>query len=185
VERVGEPGFGSLRIYEPGIGGPFRPIWSGACDYRMSFWWPDVAPGSERDGIPCQDLEALTFAAESFDAVVTSDVLEHVRKPMAAFREIARVLVPGGVHVFSVPTGFPLRKTSVARVDTSGATDVHRSKPLYHGDGAGGRALVYTDFGEDLLIDLAELGFDTELHVHRPSAEVDPAVTFVSRKRIA
>lgn len=182
---VGAPGFGSLRIYEPGIAGPFRPIWSGACDYRNSFWWPDVAPGSERNGIRCQDLESLTFDAESFDAVVTSDILEHVRKPMAAFREIARVLVPGGVHVFSVPTDVPLRKTSVARVDTSGETDVHRLEPRHHGDGAGGKSLVYTDFGEDLLIDLAELGFDTELHVHRPCAEVDPAVTFVSRKRIA
>jgi SAM-dependent methyltransferase len=46
---------------------------------------------------------ALPFARASYDAVVASDVLEHIADDAGAAREIARVLRPGGVFVFSVP----------------------------------------------------------------------------------
>jgi len=48
-------------------------------------------------------VEQLPFEAGSFDAVVCSYVIEHVRKPMAAAREICRVLRPNGVLVFRTP----------------------------------------------------------------------------------
>lgn len=46
---------------------------------------------------------ALPLRGGSFDLVVASEVLEHVADDGAAAREIARVLKPGGVFVFSVP----------------------------------------------------------------------------------
>ena len=46
---------------------------------------------------------ALPFAPGSFDAVVASDVLEHIEDDRAAAAEIARVLRPGGALVFTVP----------------------------------------------------------------------------------
>jgi SAM-dependent methyltransferase len=46
---------------------------------------------------------ALPLRGASFDAVIASDVLEHIADDAAAAREIARVLRPGGVFVFSVP----------------------------------------------------------------------------------
>jgi SAM-dependent methyltransferase len=46
---------------------------------------------------------ALPFASGVFDAVVASDVLEHIEDDTAAIGEIARVLRPGAALVFSVP----------------------------------------------------------------------------------
>lgn len=43
------------------------------------------------------DAGALPFESNRFDAVWTIQVLEHVPDPEMAFREIARVLKPGGV----------------------------------------------------------------------------------------
>jgi SAM-dependent methyltransferase len=45
----------------------------------------------------------LPFGQGAFDAVVASDVLEHIADDGAAISEIARVMTPGGAAVISVP----------------------------------------------------------------------------------
>jgi SAM-dependent methyltransferase len=45
----------------------------------------------------------LPFRAAVFDAVVASDVLEHIENDRVAVAEVVRVLKPGGAFVFSVP----------------------------------------------------------------------------------
>jgi SAM-dependent methyltransferase len=45
------------------------------------------------------DLLALPFPGESFDAVITDQVLEHLADPRRAVREANRVLRPGGLAV--------------------------------------------------------------------------------------
>ena len=45
----------------------------------------------------------LPFKDESFDAVISMDVLEHVTDPFLAARELARVLKPGGVLYIDLP----------------------------------------------------------------------------------
>jgi SAM-dependent methyltransferase len=55
--------------------------------------------------------EALPFGEASFDAVVFSEVLEHLgRSPLAALEEILRVLVPGGLLVLSTPNARSIRE---------------------------------------------------------------------------
>lgn len=47
--------------------------------------------------------EALPFRDNTFDAVLSSSVLEHVRDPFQCASELARVLKPGGALFCSVP----------------------------------------------------------------------------------
>jgi len=49
------------------------------------------------------DAACLPFADDSFDRVLSSEVLEHLPDPGAAVGEIARVTRPGGIVVLSVP----------------------------------------------------------------------------------
>jgi SAM-dependent methyltransferase len=49
------------------------------------------------------DLQALPFAAESFDLVIANHVLEHVADDVQAVAEIGRVLVPGGHAILQTP----------------------------------------------------------------------------------
>lgn len=46
----------------------------------------------------------LPFKDTSFQAVVSFDVWEHLEKPKVAFKEVWRVLKPGGIFHFFVPT---------------------------------------------------------------------------------
>jgi SAM-dependent methyltransferase len=52
---------------------------------------------------------ALPFADGAFDAVICSEVLEHLDDYPAALAEIARVLRPGGRFVATVPRAWPER----------------------------------------------------------------------------
>ncbi|HXF69216.1 MAG TPA: class I SAM-dependent methyltransferase [Thermoflexus sp.] len=48
-------------------------------------------------------LEALPFPAHTFDLVLCTWVIEHLPDPLTAFREIARVLKPGGALLLITP----------------------------------------------------------------------------------
>jgi SAM-dependent methyltransferase len=50
------------------------------------------------------DAEQLPFSAEAFDHVVCLGVLEYLPSYQASLAEISRVLRPGGVAVFSIPS---------------------------------------------------------------------------------
>jgi len=53
------------------------------------------------------DATALPFADASFDAVVTSEVLEHIPDDIGALTELTRVLRAGGVFAATVPSCWP------------------------------------------------------------------------------
>jgi SAM-dependent methyltransferase len=53
------------------------------------------------------DVTRLPFASGSFDAVITSEMLEHIPDDTAALAELVRVLRPGGVFAVTVPTRWP------------------------------------------------------------------------------
>jgi SAM-dependent methyltransferase len=122
--------------------------------YSYSHYFPDTEPGkhNSQHKARCETLEALTFPDASFDIFITQDVMEHVLDPPAAFREIARVLRPGGAHIFTVPL---VRKTEPsrprARRGADGAVEL-LLEAQYHGNPVDSKgSLVTMDWGYDIL----------------------------------
>ncbi len=58
-------------------------------------------------GVLRGDATALPFPDDCFDAVVTSEVLEHIPDDTGALAELRRVLRPGGVLAITVPSWLP------------------------------------------------------------------------------
>lgn len=135
AELVEGPSFRTLCVYEPGTTGAFRRYLRRLPMYYQSDYVPESERGLAATASPDQDLESLTYPSSFFDLVISSDILEHVRRPSAAFREIARVLKPGGRHILTVPLQHPLPPVTVARVDTSGDDDRTLLPERYHGNG--------------------------------------------------
>jgi O-antigen biosynthesis protein len=137
-------------------------------DVQTSMYWPSEAWGKRLGRRTTnQNLERLSFPSASFDVVVTSDVMEHVRLDDRAHREISRVLRPGGIYLFTVPHARATRETFV-RVQVVDPDDPSKDLDLaereYHRDtdAADGRALSYRSYGTDIDETLAALGFDVD-----------------------
>jgi SAM-dependent methyltransferase len=77
------------------VGAGLRPA------YRNDVINVEIVPYPTTDVIGAS--EYLPFADESFDLVISVAVLEHVRDPFAAARELQRVLKPGGRVFAAVP----------------------------------------------------------------------------------
>ena len=58
-------------------------------------------------GVLRGDARSLPFPDESFDVVITSEVLEHIQDDVAAIAEMVRVLKPGGRFAATVPAWLP------------------------------------------------------------------------------
>ncbi len=111
-----------------------------------------------------EDIQDTHFHAESFDVIVSSETMEHVRKPWDGFREIYRILKPGGVYCFTIP--YYENHVTVARVDTSKTIDLDLLPRIYHQDPHHrADSLVYTDFGSDISDLLTAIGFRTTEHL--------------------
>lgn len=145
------PEWRAMRIYEAGPSGPSSDKLSRSCrHYLASHYQPSWGRGTVRDGVRSEDLEELTLEDASVDLVITQDVLEHVLRPDLAFAEVARVLVQGGAHVFSVPI-YPRPATVVRAVRTAGGGVEHLLEPKFHKDPVDPRgALVAREWGFDI-----------------------------------
>ncbi|MBC7919879.1 MAG: class I SAM-dependent methyltransferase [Ferruginibacter sp.] len=144
------PDWPDLTIHESSPGGVSSDFIRKKCRrYSASQYYPDVTPGAIRDGFQCQNLERLTFADRAFDLVISQDVFEHVLNPDRAFTEIARVLKPGGAHVFTMPW-YPGLKQTVRRAVEVGGTVRFLEEPVYHGNPVDAKgSLVTFDWGLD------------------------------------
>jgi ubiquinone/menaquinone biosynthesis C-methylase UbiE len=98
---------------------------------------------------PAVDMQALPFAARSFDLVVHADTLEHVPDPIAGLAECSRVLDAGGLCAFTVPL-------IVGRMTRSR----EGLPPSFHGTADERRPyLVHWEFGADAWTYVMRAGF--------------------------
>jgi len=103
------------------------------------------------NGYRSENLEKQTFSNNSFDLVVTQDVMEHVFNPENVFREIHRTLKSGGAHIFTTPI---VRKEnhSLCRAEMLKDGSIkHIYPPEYHGNPVSKEgALVTWHWGNDI-----------------------------------
>ncbi len=142
------PDWPDRTIFESSPSGPGSSLIADRCrNYTPSQYFEGVKSGTYVDIFRREDLRCLTLPDNSVDLVVTGDVFEHIINPGPAFREIARVLREGGLHVFTVPI-FE-RPHTLVRVADDGT---ELMAPDYHGNPIGdGRALVIREWGDDIV----------------------------------
>lgn len=161
------PHWAQLDIHEssPAPRGVSKLLASQAAGYVASQFWPDVPPGCMHHGMRCENLEAQTFTSESFDLVVTQDVMEHVFHPRQAYQEIYRTLRPGGYHIHTTPIYKHLVQTEQRASLGSDGTITYLTKPEYHGNPISGEgSLVTFHYGYDLADLITEwTPFDVEI----------------------
>jgi SAM-dependent methyltransferase len=105
-----------------------------------------------------EDVTRLSLATASQHAVASFDVLEHVPDDRAALHEFARVTVPEGWLLLTVPFAGEEHGRERARVHGDGRIE-HLHPPEYHGDPLGGGTLCLRQYGWDLLDALRAAGY--------------------------
>jgi SAM-dependent methyltransferase len=155
--------YGMLASEDPALEG---------CEYLG----PDKIPGECYDvgdlRIRHEDIMALSCADQSLDLIMHFDVIEHVPDHRQAFRECFRVLRPGGYMLFTLPFYEGLDRHLV-RAHASEQGIRHILEPAYHGNPVGDGALVFFHPGWQLLEDLAEAGFLTQIGFdYQPAAGI-------------
>lgn len=148
------PNYRDLIVHEtsPGNRGASVKLANECANYTSSQYFKDLSPGEiHACGVRCENLEKLSFDDFSFDLFVSQDVMEHVFDPVSAFREIHRVLRPGGAHIFTVPIINKWKKTDIWASYNELGEIIYHGTPEYHGnpvdpDGA----LVTMHWGYDI-----------------------------------
>lgn len=119
---------------------------------------------------PDYDMQALDLDTASFDLVIHSDTLEHIPNPVKGLSECRRVLVEGGMCVFTIPIvvdRFTRKRQGL--------------KNSFHGDSKllSTDQLVHTEFGSDFWKFIIAAGFNNfSVHV----LEWPAAIAIVAKK---
>jgi SAM-dependent methyltransferase len=99
--RLLDLGCGKVPFY-----GLYRPYISEA----ICVDWSKSLHGTDHLDAACDLTQELPFADASFDCVLLSDVLEHIPTPERLWREMARILKPGGKLLLNVPFCYRLHE---------------------------------------------------------------------------
>lgn len=148
-------------VYELSSRGPLVGyLAKSAGKLTVSEYFDDVPAGQFKGNVQCQDVQDLTYQNDMFDVCTSVEVFEHVADDARGFREVYRVLKPGGLFLFTVPN---LEKyETVERAILVNGQIQHLLPPEYHGDRIRGQhaVLCYRNYGMDILERLALAGFN-------------------------
>ncbi|MDA8254138.1 MAG: class I SAM-dependent methyltransferase [Betaproteobacteria bacterium] len=115
--------------------------------------------GLDANGIRNETLCNLSFPSETFDIIVSLDVLEHIPDYLTAFKECSRVLKPGGRLLWSVPF-VPSSEENIIRARLKDGEIEHLLPAEYHGDPLSqAGVLCFTHFGWEMLEQIKAAGF--------------------------
>lgn len=189
VLRELAPGWKARAIHEssPAGRGASVVLARDCAAYVATQFFPDTPRGADRDGVRCEDLERQTFDDESFDLVVTQDVMEHIFHPDRAYREVWRTLKPGGLYIHTTPI-YKDRVTTDRRAAIGpDGTVTHLAEPEYHGNPVDPKgSLVTFHYGYDLADLIAEwTPFEVEIrrfHQRRSGIVAEFSEVIVCRK---
>jgi SAM-dependent methyltransferase len=78
------------------------PLYAAYAPHVVEITCVDWAPGEYIDQ-SCDLSQPLPFEPDRFDTIILSDVLEHMPEPELLWREMTRVLAPGGKIIMNVP----------------------------------------------------------------------------------
>ena len=164
------PKYREILIHEssPGSSSPSSNYLKKECqNYSCSHYFPEVPLGEIHQGFRCENIESLTFSDASFNLFITQDVFEHVLHPDKAFKEIARVLKPGGMHIFTMPW-YPELKHSRQRAAIKDGEIMYLEEAVYHGNPISNQgSLVTYDWGADFVDYVYKhSGMSTTIYLH-------------------
>jgi SAM-dependent methyltransferase len=163
IEDIAPEDLDGLRVLDTDAFSPISSRLSRFSTYVVSCFKPEYPFDVEIEkNLFNVNLENLGFSDGSFDIVLSSDVMEHVRHADIAHNEISRILKVGGYYLFTVPYDAE-RDSHWVLVDTSGQEDRHLVPPHYHGDPISGGILAYRVFGNQIFEDLSKIGLSTIL----------------------
>ena len=145
-----------LRVFETSGQRAHPRFLCGRFDYYNTEFEPDKMQ-EPYDNRRYADLQKTPYEDGFFDAILSSDVLEHVRLYEQALHEVYRVLKPGGVVLLQMPYVHEREQTQVM-VQPDGDRDIFLAEPQYHAS----NTLVYRVYGRELLKELEEAGFEVE-----------------------
>jgi len=104
-KKAAEISIGS-KVLDAGAGtGRYRHLFS-HCDYKATDFCREpstIGSYSKMDYI-C-DVTSIPVPDESFDAILCTEVLEHVPQPIEVIREFSRILKTGGTLLLTAPLG--------------------------------------------------------------------------------
>lgn len=101
------------RVLDIGCGNqPYRELMSGIDSYVALDWnmRESLTPDQVRNCFVRGSALEMPFRGESFDGVLASQLLEHVRDPALFMREICRVLKNGGKGILTFPLVNPVHE---------------------------------------------------------------------------
>lgn len=155
------PDLAAKHVYELSSRGPLvRYLLKHAGRVTLSEYFDDVPVGQYKGAVQCQDVQQLTYHGNSFDVCTSTELFEHVPDDVQGFRELRRVLKPGGILLFTVP--MMVAEETLERARLVDGRIQHLLTPEYHNDRIRGSAAVlcFRNYGQDILYRLSLAGFN-------------------------
>ena len=122
--------------------------------YTASQYYPSLSCGEKIPEFSAVSLDLENqhcIEDNTFDLVLTQDVFEHIYDAAAAFKEIARTLRPGGMHIFTTPLGSKRSPSFTMAEYKKEDRKIHlHFPPQIHGNPVANGSIVTTMWGYDI-----------------------------------